>query len=70
MIILSLYGGSAAEKEKKKVVDYYSLGGHWHKCVDGLGLNDFLGRSFQSLMVLGRNEYCWYWVLQCGCENC
>ena len=21
------------------------------------------GRSFQSLMVLGRNEYCWYWVL-------
>ena len=24
------------------------------------------GRSFQSLMVLGRNEYCWYWVLQCS----
>ena len=28
------------------------------------------GRSFQSLMVLGRNEFCWYWVLQCSCENC
>ena len=25
-------------------------------------------RSFQSLMVLGRNEYCWYWRLQCGCD--
>ena len=45
-------------------------GGPWHKCVDSLASMTSWGRSFQSLMVLGRNENCWYWVLHCGCENC
>ena len=80
LIILSLYRGSAVRKHththtQKKTTHKYCFGllqcgGSSHKCVDGLGLRDFLGRSFQSLMVLSRNEYCWYWVLRCCCENC
>ena len=80
LIILSLYRGSAVRKHThtkkqqqqphKYCFGLLQCGGSSHKCVDGLGLRDFLGRSFQSLMVLSRNEYCWYWVLQCCCENC
>ena len=74
LISLSLYEGSAAEEEKKK----RGGGGAGLLHSGALQTNVSMvlasvtswGRSFQSLMVLGRNEYCWYWVLQCGCENC
>ena len=65
------------KKERKKDFFFFKgllqSGGPWHKCVDGLGLNDFLG---QVIPASGgsRQEWvllpCWYWVLQCGCENC
>ena len=99
-IILSLYGGPAAQKQPKKNTekqercpDNYFVTLQLRKTKTKNDNNVFWitaiwrpftqnnvsmvlasmtsrGRPFQSLMVLGRNEPCWYWVLQCGCQNC
>ena len=69
LIILSLYGGEGQQRKKQ----IKKLGGDYCS-LEALDTNVSMvmvsmtswGRSFQSLMVLGRNEYCWYWVLQCG----
>ena len=63
LIILSLYRGSAVRnKISKYCFGLLQSGGPWHKCVDGLGLSDFLGQvipvsdgSWQEwvLLVLG-----------------
>ena len=78
LIILSLYGGLAAKKQQqqqqqqkqKHVLDYCSLEALDTNVSVVLASVTSWGKSFQSLVVLGRNEYCWYWVLQCGCKNC
>ena len=72
LIILSLYEGSAAKKKKRRrfVLDYCSLEALDTNVSMVLASMTSWGRSFQSLMVLVRNEYCWYWVLQCSCKNC
>ena len=83
LIILLLYGGSAAQnnnnnnkqqnqqqQQQQKVSDYCSLEALDTNVSMVLASMTSWGKSFQSLMVLGRNEYCWYWVLQCGCKNC
>ena len=66
----TLYGGSAAQKTKHTVFDYCSLEALDTHVSMVLASMTSWGRSFQSLMILGRNEYYWYWVPQCGCENC
>ena len=58
------------KKKKKGVLDYCSLEALDTNVSMVLASVTSWGRSFQSLMVLGRNESCWYWVLQCGCKNC
>ena len=50
LIILSFHVGSVAggkrerEKKKEKSFGLMQSGDPWHKCVDGLSLNDFLGQ--------------------------
>ena len=68
--ISSLYGRSAAKNNNKMVLDYCSLEALDTNVSMVLASMTSWGRSFQSLVVLGRNEYCWYWVQQCGCKNC
>ena len=69
LVILSLYGESAAKKKFFFFLDYCSLEALDTNVSMVLASMTYWGRSFQSLMVLGWNEYCWYWVLQCGCEK-
>ena len=69
IVFLSLYGGSAAQQQQQQnVLDYCSLEALDTNVSMVLASMTSWGRSFQSLMVLGRNEYCWYWVLRCGCD--
>ena len=62
LIILSPYGGSAAKERKKRklVLDYCSLEALDTNVSMVLASVTSWGRLFQSLIVLGRNEYCWY----------
>jgi len=57
------------KKKKQTVLDYCSLEALDTNVSMVLASMTSWGRSLQSLIVLGRNEYCWYWFLQCGCEN-
>ena len=72
LTILSLYGGSAAQKEEKEKRFWITAVRRPLTQMCQLSWPQWLpgGRSFQSLMVLGRNEYRWYWVLHCGCKKC
>ena len=60
LIILSLYGRSAAKNNNKMVLDYCSLEALDTNVSMVLASMTSWDRSFQSLMVLGRNEYYWY----------